>query len=240
MRQKIRKTLLFVSLLLFPLTLNYLSPYVSIDGAMAGVLSGSALLFLLQFVSGLFLGRAWCGWVCPAGGVGEFCQSVNNKPVNIKRLRIVRYSVFAVWFAVLALGFVLAGGIKGVDPLRMTTHGVSVDMPVKFVIYYFVVALILVLDLSLGRRGACHAVCWMAPFLTAGLWLGRKLHLPQLQMRADAEKCIDCKACNKKCPMRIDVYGEARLGGVRSYECILCGECADFCPKGVLSYKKRK
>ena len=67
MRPKIRKTLLFVSLLLFPLTLNYLSPYVSIDGAMAGVLSGSALLFLLLFVSGLFLGRAWCGWVCPAG-----------------------------------------------------------------------------------------------------------------------------------------------------------------------------
>lgn len=240
MRQKIRKTLLFVSLLLFPLTLNYLSPYVSIDGAMAGVLSGSALLFLLQFVSGLFLGRAWCGWVCPAGGIGEFCQSVNNKPVNSKRLRIVRYSVFTVWFTVLVLGFVLAGGIKGIDPLRMTTYGVSVDMPVKFVIYYFVVALIFALDLALGRRGACHAVCWMAPFLTAGMWLGRKLRLPQLRMRAAAEKCIDCKACNKKCPMSIDVNAEVRLGGVRSYECILCGECADACPKGVLSYRKQK
>ena len=58
MRQKIRKILLYTSLFLFPLTMNYLSPYVSIDGAFAGVLSGSLLMFLLLFLSGLFFGRA--------------------------------------------------------------------------------------------------------------------------------------------------------------------------------------
>ena len=44
MRQKVRKILLYTSLFLFPLTMNYLSPYVSIDGAFAGVLSSSATL----------------------------------------------------------------------------------------------------------------------------------------------------------------------------------------------------
>ena len=58
MRQKIRKILLYTSLFLFPLTLNFFSPYVSIDGAFAGVLSGSALLFGLLFLSGLFFGLA--------------------------------------------------------------------------------------------------------------------------------------------------------------------------------------
>ena len=38
MRQKTRKILLYVSLFLFPITMNFLSPYVSIDGAFAGVL----------------------------------------------------------------------------------------------------------------------------------------------------------------------------------------------------------
>ena len=33
MRQKIRRILLYVSLALFPVTMNFLSPYVSIDGA---------------------------------------------------------------------------------------------------------------------------------------------------------------------------------------------------------------
>lgn len=240
MRQKIRKTLLYVSLLLFPLTMNYLSPYVSIDGAMAGVLSGSALLFLLLFVSGLFFGRAWCGWLCPGGGMAEVCQTVNAKPVNVRRLRVVRYSIFAVWFGTLVTAFVLAGGVKGVDPLHLTERIVSVDEPVKYIVYYFVLALLFTLDLALGRRGACHAVCWMSPFLSAGMALGRLLHLPQMRIHADRSQCVGCKRCNSVCPMSVDVYGAVQTGSVKSYDCILCGACVDECPKHVLSYGKRK
>lgn len=68
MRQKIRRLIVFISLFLFPVTLNYLSPYVSIDGALSGIVSGSVVVFLVMFISGLFLGRAWCGWVCPIAG----------------------------------------------------------------------------------------------------------------------------------------------------------------------------
>ena len=238
MRQKVRRILLYVSLFLFPVTMNYLSPYVSLDGAFAGVLSGSAIVFALLFFSGLFFGRAWCGWVCPAGGLAEVCQTVNPKPVNAKRLRIVRYSIFAVWFGVLVTGFVLAGGIKGVDPLRLTERYISIDEPLKYIMYYLVLGLFFVLDLALGRRGACHSICWMSPFLSAGMAVGRLLHLPQMCIKAKAEECIDCKKCNSKCPMSIDVNAAVKTGSVKSYDCILCGECVNACPKAVLSYRK--
>ena len=238
MRQKIRRILLYVSLFLFPVTMNYLSPYVSLDGAFAGVLSGSAIVFVLLFLSGLFFGRAWCGWVCPAGGLGEVCQTVNPKPVNAKRLRIVRYSIFAVWFGVLVTGFVLAGGIKGVDPLRLTERYISIDEPLKYIMYYLVLGLFFVLDLALGRRGACYSICWMSPFLSAGMAVGRLLHLPQMRIKAKAKECIDCKKCNSKCPMSIDVNAAVKTGSVKSYDCILCGECVNVCPKAVLSYRK--
>ena len=239
MRQKVRRILLYVSLFLFPVTMNYLSPYVSLDGAFAGVLSGSAIVFVLLFLSGLFFGRAWCGWVCPAGGLGEACQTVNPKPVNAKRLRIVRYSIFAVWFGVLVTGFVLAGGIKGVDPLRLTERYISIDEPLKYIMYYLVLGLFFVLDLALGRRGACHSICWMSPFLSAGMAVGRLLHLPQMRIKAKAKECIDCKKCNSKCPMSIDVNAAVKTGSVKSYDCILCGECVNVCPKAVLSYRKK-
>lgn len=239
MRQKTRRVLLYVSLFLFPVTMNFLSPYVSIDGAFAGVLSGSAILFLLLFLSGLFFGRGWCGWVCPAGGLAELCQTLNPKPVNAKRLRVVRYSIFAVWFGVLMTGFILAGGVHGVDPLRLTERYVSVDEPVKYIMYYLVLGLLFVLDLALGRRGACHSICWMSPFLSAGMAAGRLLHLPQLRVRAKAEQCIDCKKCNSKCPMSIDVNAAVKTGSVKSCDCILCGECVSVCPKAVLSYRNK-
>lgn len=240
MRQKIRRIILYISLALFPVTMNYLSPYVSIDGAMAGIVSGSVIAFLLLFLSGLFFGRAWCGWVCPAGGLAEICTSVNATPVPVKKLRIIRYSIFTVWFAILLAGFVLAGGIHGVDPLYLTERVISVDEPVKYIVYYMVLLIFFMLTIAVGRRGACHTICWMSPFLTAGMWLGRKLRLPQMRITADADACIDCKLCNKKCPMSIDVNELVKSGGVRSLDCILCGECVDVCPKDVLSYRKNK
>ena len=65
LRQRIRKGLIITSLLLFPVIMNYLSPYVIIDGASQGIVNGSLIIFGLQFLSALFVGRLWCGWACP-------------------------------------------------------------------------------------------------------------------------------------------------------------------------------
>ena len=46
-RQKIRKALIIISLLLFPVIINYLSPYIIIDGALHGIINGSFITFTL-------------------------------------------------------------------------------------------------------------------------------------------------------------------------------------------------
>lgn len=236
MRRKIRLMLAYAAMFLFPLTFNYLSPYVSIDGAMAGLVSGSLLVFALQFLSGIFLGRAWCAWACPVAGIAEIGRSVNDRRVNIKKLAAVRYAIFGVWFVALVGAFVLAGGIRGLDPLHLTEKIVSIDEPAKFVTYYFVLIALLALTFAVGRRGACHAICWMAPFLTAGELVGRALRVPQLKIRSEAEKCVSCGLCTKSCPMSIDVETEIKSGRVKSLACIRCGACADCCPKRILRF----
>lgn len=60
--QRARKGLLLFFLLLFPIVLNFLSPYLSLSGAAQGVISGSLLFFGLLLASSLFLGRAFCGF----------------------------------------------------------------------------------------------------------------------------------------------------------------------------------
>jgi ferredoxin-type protein NapH len=64
-RQRWRMAALLISLLLFPITLFYLSPYLPVAGAAEGVVSGSLVVFGLLFIAALFVGRLWCGWVCP-------------------------------------------------------------------------------------------------------------------------------------------------------------------------------
>lgn len=44
-RQNIRKLLLIISLLLFPITIWYMSPYLIIQGAMEGIITGSFIVF---------------------------------------------------------------------------------------------------------------------------------------------------------------------------------------------------
>lgn len=237
MRPKIRRILIFISLFLFPLTLNYFSPYVSVDGAFRGIVAGSVFLFLILFLSGLVLRRAWCAWVCPIAGLSEVCSNINNKPVPVRKLRMIRYSIFTVWFAVLVAGFILAGGIKQVDPFHLTERMISVDEPIKFFIYYLVLFLFFGLSIWIGRRGACHSICWMSPFLVAGTWVGQRLQFPQIHIAAEPSACIDCLRCNQKCPMSIDVNQWVKSGGVQSMDCILCGECVDVCPKDVLRYR---
>lgn len=236
MRQKLRRTITIIFLLLFPLTLNYFSPYVSIDGAIIGIVSGSVLVFILMFITGLFFGRAWCSWICPVSALSDMCVGINNKNPNVKKLKIIRYCIFAVWFIVLITMFIIAGGIKGINPLHLTESGISVDVPLKFLTYYSVVALFFVVTILVGKRGACHSFCWMFPFLVAGFTVGRFLKIPQLRIKSDKRQCVQCGVCNKKCPMSIDVKSGLKEGYIKTSDCILCGECVDNCKKNVLKY----
>lgn len=236
MRQKTRYVMLLLSLLMFPITMNYLSPYVSIDGAMIGVVSGSLIVFALLFLSGIFLGRAWCAWLCPMGGLSELCLKSNAKNVNIKKLKIIRYVIYGIWSLVLVSMFILAGGIRSFNPFHLTETGISVDEPMKYIWYYLVVFLFLLLSLLLGKRGACQSLCWMAPFLTAGYHLGKWLKMPQLRILSKQGACIGCGACERKCSMSLPVGILQKNGVIRTSDCILCGECVDACGRKALSY----
>ncbi len=236
MRQKTRLTLVFISLLLFPVTLNFFSPYVSIDGALTGVISGSLLVFFIMFLTGLFFGRAWCAWVCPVAGLSELSNTINGKTVPVKRLTIIRYTIFTIWFGFLVAGFILAGGIQGVDPLHLTENFVSVDEPVKYIVYYMVVFIFFGLNIWLGKRASCHTICWMSPFLVGGYLMGRLIHMPQMRIKSEPLKCTQCRNCTSRCPMSIEVHTFIDSGEISSLDCILCGRCVDGCPQKVIGY----
>ena len=233
-RQRLRRALLLVSFLLFPITINYFSPYLILQGSMEGVLTGSALLFLGQFLFSIFLGRLFCGWLCPAGALQEACAGIVDKPVK-KKADVVKYIIWVPWLGSIIAGFVVAGGIQKIDPIYYTDGGISVNEPTRYVIYFGFILLVLVLALTVGRRGACHTVCWMAPFMVLGGLFGRFLHIPALQMKPAPQGCISCKACNRACPMSLPVQSMVAKGNMQHTECILCGNCADACPKHVIT-----
>lgn len=234
-RQRIRKGLIILSLLFFPVTMNYFSPYVIIDGAAQGIINGSFIVFGLQFISALFLGRLWCGWACPAAGLGEVCFPINNKPVSPK-LNWIKWLIWVPWLSIVVMMVFRGGGYRQVDFFHLTESGISIDEPLKYIIYYIVVGLFLALAVIVGRRAGCHTICWMAPFMILGRKLGNLINLPVLRLKAEKSACINCKRCTRDCPMSLDVNAMVQAGKMENSECVLCGTCADVCPKDVIHY----
>jgi len=232
----VRQALLLVSFLLFPLTLYYFSPALIIQGASEGILTGSALVFGLMFLSALFVGRLWCGWACPAGALQEFAQSVNDKRTLGGKFNWIKWAVWLPWIALIAVVAVQAGGYHAVDPLYQLEGGVTVVQDYWYMIYYIVVALFLGLALIFGRRASCHTLCWMAPFMILGRRLRNLAGWPSLRLVADPAACSNCHTCTHHCPMSLDVNAMVHRAAMEHDECILCGTCVDGCPHGAIRY----
>jgi polyferredoxin len=235
-RQTTRKTILFILFLLFPAVFSYLSPILAVMGAFQGIAAGSFAVFALMFLFSLVFGRAFCGWVCPAGGLQDCARLAADKRAKGKRRDWIKYFIWAPWMGLIALGFARAGGVETLDMLFCTDGGLSVTSMQFLIIYMIVVAAIAAMALIGGRRAFCHYACWMAPFMVIGTKLRNALRLPGLRLKAIPEKCTGCRQCTKRCPMSLDVDAMVKQGNMINSECILCGECADGCTAKAVQY----
>ncbi|WP_243367723.1 4Fe-4S binding protein [Fundidesulfovibrio soli] len=233
-RQRLRRALVFASFLLFPVTLNYFSPVLIVQGAISGVVTASALTFGALFLSGLFFGRGFCAWACPGAGLQEPLMGVNPNPLQSDTPDKIKWFIWVPWVAVILTCYGLTGLALRFAPLYRMPAGISVWQPMMFIPYFTVLALIIWLALALGRRGFCHAACWMAPFLILGAKAGDALGLRRLRLVSRPERCDGCGTCSSRCLMSLAVRDMAASGRTDHAECVLCGECADACPNGAL------
>ncbi len=229
--------LILLSFLLFPVTYCYLSPALIIMGAHEGVITGSFIVFALMFVTALFLGRGFCGWVCPGAGLQEAMIIARDEPARGGRLNWIKWMIWVPWIAVIALMAASAGGLSSIDFTYNLESGISATNVMSYVIYYIVVGIIVLLHFKTGNRAFCHYGCWMAPFMILGTKTSSLLKLPTLHLAVEPEKCNECRRCNRTCPMSLDVMSMALSGDMSNSECILCGNCVDICKQGAVEFR---
>ena len=237
-RQKIRKTILLISFLLFPIVIWYFSPYLIIQAAFQHILNGSFFVFLVMFVLSPFFGRIWCGYFCAAGGLQEICSVINEKSAKQGQRNKIKFVIWTIWIITIILTFILGTNHISINFFYMTDHGISISNIYSYIIYYAVILILVLPSIIHGKRATCHYICWMAPFMIIGSKIGKKLNIPQMHIESKKNKCISCKKCNKICPMGIDVELMIKQEKTSTNtECIQCGACIDKCPNEVLEYK---
>lgn len=236
-RQNIRKMILIISMLLFPITIWYVSPYLIIQGAMEGIVTGSFVVFISLLILSIFFGRLFCSWICPVGCLQECLASVNNKNPKQGWRNYIKYVIWIIWFTTIILCFVFRKKQITIDFLYMTDHGISVAEISNYVIYYGVIILVFIPAVLFGKRIFCHYFCWIAPFMVIGTKIRNFLHLLGAHIEYDKNKCISCNKCSNVCPMGIDVAQNIKEEKRIEKECIQCASCVDNCPKKALALK---
>lgn len=235
--QKTRRIFIFISLLLFPVTIYYFSPFLPIMAASEGIIAGSLMVFLFLFIVSMFSGRFFCGWVCPSGAVQELAAEISGRKVNRKKISWIKYPIWTSWILLLSYFIFKAGGISKADFLYQTEYGISISSIYSIIIYYVVIIVLFIPVLFAGKRGACHTICWMAPFMIFGQKLGKMLFIPSLQIKKKTDNCIECGLCSEQCLMSIDVLNEIKKDTLSVQpDCILCGVCVSNCPQKTLGF----
>ena len=202
MRQRVRKTILVISFLLFPITIWYFSPYLIIQAASEHIMNGSFIVFVAMLVLSMFFGRAWCGYLCPAGGLQECLFMCNPKPAKQGWRNKIKYVIWIIWIIAIIVTFVLGKNDVTIDPFYMTDHGISI-------------ADFMVIGSTLGRWlhlpqlhveadkdaciscGQCNKSCPMG------------LDVKSMTSEGINEKCtecIQCGACIDACPKNVLKY----------------------------------
>lgn len=234
-RQRLRRTLLALFFLALPITLNYYSPYLMTMGTVERTATFSLVFWFAVLVSALVLGRSFCGWICPFGGLQQLWESVTVRPLKRARfLPVVKYAMWVAWVGAVVGIALKVGGWQRFDPLYMTETGVSVTDAGNLLTYFMLVGLTLA-PAALGRRGFCHYVCPFGVWGIVGEKIGHLLHVPRLSLSADSGACTSCGSCTRACPMQLPVSDMASSGEMRHTECIMCESCVDECPRKTIS-----
>jgi polyferredoxin len=187
---------------------------------MAGFLGKGVIHLAVAKVFGpLVWGRGFCGWACWTAAVLEWLP-IKKAGAVPKRLKNIRYIA-------LALSLLLPAGLIFFLNFNVWHRYLyRQEMTWMFVgngIYYaLAVPLAFILK---DRRAFCKIVC------PVSLVMKVPARLAAIKMQPSGEDCTECGACNKRCPMDVDVMSYIKAGKkVTSTECVLCDECRFACP----------
>jgi len=191
---------------------------------LAGFYSGSVIHYLVAKLAGpLIFNRGWCGWSCWTAMILDLLPFKRNKSGRLDRkwefLRYVHFALSLGLVLVLWYGFEHRSDSPIFAPILWLLIGNML---------YYIIGIALAYKLK-DNRAFCKYVC-PVPVLQK---IPSRFAL--LKVEGSAEKCTGCGACDKMCPMDIQVsqYTQSHQR-VLSTECILCNECVDVCVKDAL------
>lgn len=184
---------------------------------------------IISLFYGIFVGRAYCGWVCPINMVSDLSAWLRRKlSITTPLLNLPR----GFKYLVLALSLVLSllfglPAFEMINPVSMLHRGVVFGMGFGLL----GVAMIFLFDLFVLKNGFCGHIC---PIGATFSLIGK---FSMLKVRHKVQNCTKCMKCIEVCPEKqvLDMIGK-KDAKVTQMACIKCGRCIDVCGDSALEF----
>ncbi len=204
--------------------------YWVLTGIINDVHPAGLFIFLAILATGVFLKKAFCGWLCPVGTLSESLWMLGRKLFgkNITITRWLDYPLRAVKYLLLFF-FVYSIWQMDVPDLKAFIYSPYNKMAdVKMYQFFAEITsfalwtLIILMAFSLFIKNFwCRYLCPYGALLGALSWFS------PMKITRNKSTCIDCELCTKACPSDIKVH---KVGKVWSDECMNCLACVEVCP----------
>jgi polyferredoxin len=226
-------------------------PLAAVTTALStGALYKGLLWSLVILIPTLFLGRFFCGWVCPLGTLHHFFSNLKSEKKRgkqrldsnrWKRWQNLKYYILIAVLVAAAFGSGLAGIL---DPISLLVRSLALSVlpAVNYALnaafdisvlsfkqpyfrqgFFFGLLLVTLVVLNLRiTRFWCRALCPL------GALLGLASRWSILGIEKRASQCGDCSRCLLHCQGGDDPIPGATW---RKAECHLCFNCVADCPE---------
>ncbi len=208
------------------------------------VMNGQVPTYVLGTMGAVFVfvGSAFCGWVCPFGFFQDAIDFVKNmfkkknkksrKKITINKSKdfsLITRLIVLVTTLVLAIRFVDTifcklcpiGTIEATFPYQIA-NGFSYNI---WLVARIVILIFLIIMFFIVSRFWCRYLC------PIGALSGPSNKISLLKLFHSGNNCEGCTICKDVCPLDIDVVKD-----LNSTRCTRCADCVDKCPKGNLAF----
>jgi hypothetical protein len=175
-----------------------------------------AIIFLCfsLVVSATFLGKVFCGWVCPQNIFIELLEAIQQQ---IKR-RFPSYRKSIYFQRIIEFIFALSISILLAQTFLLYFTAAN---PIFLAACYGFIVLFFTYDIAILKHNFCKSAC---PYGLLQHSLTEKDSLHIVYEKRDSHPCQSCHACEKACYVDLDIKKQPQ-----HMDCTLCGACVDAC-----------